>query len=85
MISRKFVKCFKQQHLKEHFQTATSEIIGESRPFLKKMRAPIHYQERRDSAEEGRDSADRDFPKMLQNFPEHLIHLSTGAPLRNNS
>ena len=45
MISREFVKCFKQLHFKEHFRTATFEIIGESRPFLKEMRAgaQIHY------------------------------------------
>ena len=36
MVSRKFVKCFKQLHFKEHFRTVTFEIIFESRPFLKK-------------------------------------------------
>ena len=78
MISRKFVKCFKQLHFKEHFRTAASEIIGKP-PFLK-INAGWSS-----NTLSGRDPADQIFPKMLQNFPEHLIYLSTEAPLGNNS
>ena len=76
MVSRKFVKCFKELHFREHFRTAAFEIICENRAFLKKCGLQPQFINRR-------DSADQVLQKMLQNYLEHLIHLSTAAPLEN--
>ena len=58
--------------------TATFEIIGESRPLLNKNAgcSSITLTER--------NSANQIFRKMLQNFLQHLMHLSTEAPPGNN-
>ena len=75
MVSRKCVKCFKQLYFKEQFQTATVEIICESCPFLNKDAGGSF----------NTLTANQGFQKMLQNFLGHLVHLSTEAPVGNNS
>ena len=60
-------------HFKEHFRTATFEIISERSPFLNK-----------NAGCSSGDSANQVFQKMLQNFLEHLTHLTTEASLGNN-
>ena len=66
-------------HVKEHFRTATFEIIWESSPFLNNVLGCSSNTLTR------RDLVNQVFHKMLQNFLEHLIHLSTEASLENNS
>ena len=66
-------------HFKEHFRTATFEIILESSPFLNKNTGCTS------NTSTGRDSADQFFQKMLENFFEYLIHLSAEASPLNNS
>ena len=55
---------------------AAFEIICENRAFLKKCGLQLQFINRR-------DSADQVLQKMLQNYLEHLVHLSTAAPLEN--
>ena len=66
-------------YVKEHFRTATFEIIWESSPFLNNVLGCSSNTLTR------RDLVNQVFHKMLQNFLEHLIHLSTEASLENNS
>ena len=69
MDSRKFVKCFKtaKEHFKEHFRTATFEIICESCLFLNKNVGCSS------NTFSENDSANQVFQKILQNLLEHLI------------
>ena len=80
MVFRKFVKCFKHPHFKEHFRTASFEIICESRPFLKKCGLELQYNHRKGLSQS-------DFPETVTKFFGALntIHLSTEAPLGSNS
>ena len=66
-------------YVKEHFRTATFEIIWESSPFLNNVLGCSS------NTLTGRDSVNQVFHKMLQNFLEHLIHLSKEDSLENNS
>ena len=66
-------------YVKEHFRTATFEIIWESSPFLNNVLGCSS------NTLTGRDSVNQVFHKMLQNFLEHLIHLSTEASLERIS
>ena len=66
-------------YVKKHFRTATFEIIWGSSPFLNNVLGCSS------SALTGRYSVNHVFHKVLQNFLEYLIYLSTEASLERIS